>query len=138
MHVNLTTLFSVCREFARNNKSGGIVNFSATTGIVSARPDPYEGSHKHIGYCVSKAGVVNMTSYPAVHLAPNIRVNCLIPGGAKHDQSEEFQELYGKHTPMKRMMDPSELNGIVDYLCSESSSYMTGTSITVDGGWTLW
>ena len=65
MHVNFTTLFAVCREFARNNKSGGIVNFSATTGIVSARLDPYEGSHKHIGYCVSKGGVVNMTSYLA-------------------------------------------------------------------------
>ena len=59
LEINLTTLFSVCREFARNNKKGAIVNFSATTGIVSARPDIYNGKHKHPAYSISKAGVIN-------------------------------------------------------------------------------
>ena len=67
LNVNLIALFSVCREFARNNKKGSIVNFSATTGIVSARPDLYNGSHKHIGYSVSKAGVINLRKYLATH-----------------------------------------------------------------------
>ena len=56
--INLTALFSVCREFARNNKKGTIINFSATTGIVSPRPDLYDGAHKHPGYSISKAGVI--------------------------------------------------------------------------------
>ena len=72
LDANLVSLFSVCREFARNNKSGAIVNFSASTGIVSARPDLYNGSHKHIGYTVSKAGVINLTKFLATPTCTNI------------------------------------------------------------------
>lgn len=138
LEVNLTALFSVCREFARNNDSGTIINFSATTGIVSARPDLYDGGHKHVGYSVSKAGVVNLTKYLATHFAPDIRVNCIAPGGVKHEQSQEFIEKYAAHTPMKRMMRKDELNELVEYLCSTKSSYVTGAVIVVDGGWTVW
>ncbi len=94
MKVNLTTLFSVCREFARNNKKGSIVNFSASTGLVSARPDLYCGGHKHIAYSVSKAGVINLTKFLATHLAPNIRVNCIAPGGV---QSSQDKKIYFKN-----------------------------------------
>ena len=138
MEINLTALFSVCREFARNNKNGSIVNFSATTGIVSARPDLYNGGHKHIGYSVSKAGVINMTKFLATHLAPNIRVNCIAPGGAEFDQDDDFIKKYSALTPLKRMMKKSELNGITEYLCSTKSSYVTGATFVIDGGWTIW
>ncbi len=138
MKVNLTSLFSVCREFARNNKSGSIVNFSASTGIVSARPDLYDGGHKHIGYSVSKAGVINLTKFLAVHLAPKIRVNCVAPGGAQNSQDKKFIKKYSDLTPLKRMMRTNELNGVVDFLCSSSSSYVTGSTFVVDGGWTAW
>ena len=136
--VNLTTLFSVCREFARNNKDGSIVNFSATTGIVSARPDLYNGGHKHPAYSISKAGVINLTKFLATHLAPQIRVNCIAPGGVEFDQDEEFKKVYSSLTPMKRMMKKNELNKLVELLCSTDSSYMTGSTIIVDGGWTIW
>ena len=138
LHVNLTSLFSVCREFARNNPSGSIINFSASTGIVSARPDLYDGGHKHIAYSISKAGVINLTKFLAVHLAPSIRVNCLAPGGIENSQSEDFIKSYSKLTPLDRMMKPTELNGIVDFLCSSYSSYVTGATYVVDGGWTTW
>ena len=132
LHVNLTSLFSVCREFARNNPSGSIINFSASTGIVSARPDLYDGGHKHIAYSISKAGVINLTKFLAVHLAPSIRVNCLAPGGIENSQSEDFIKSYSKLTPLDRMMKPTELNGIVDFLCSSYSSYVTGATYVVD------
>lgn len=138
LQVNLTALFSVCREYARNNKKGSIVNFSASTGIVSARPDLYKGAHKHIGYSVSKAGVINLTKFLSTHLAPNIRVNCVAPGGVEHNQDKSFIKKYAALTPMKRMMKKNELNGIIDYLCSEKSSYVTGATFIVDGGWTTW
>jgi len=138
LEVNLTTLFSVCREFARNNKKGTIVNFSATTGIVSARPDIYNGKHKHPAYSISKAGVINLTKFLATHLAPNIRVNCIAPGGVEYDQSESFKKKYAKLTPMKRMLKKSELNEITEYLCTSKSSYVTGSTFVVDGGWTIW
>tara|TARA_Y100000310_G_C20703955_1_gene832896 strand:- start:4849 stop:5520 length:672 start_codon:yes stop_codon:yes gene_type:complete len=138
LDVNLTSLFSVCREFARNNKTGSIINFSATTGIVSARPDLYGGSHKHPGYSVSKAGVINLTKFLATHLAPKIRVNCLAPGGVQFNQDTKFIKGYSKLTPMKRMMKKNELNGIIEYLISQKSSYVTGSTFIVDGGWTAW
>ena len=138
LDVNLTALFSVCREFARNNKNGTIVNFSATTGIVSARPDLYNGSHKHVGYSVSKAGVINLTKYLATHLGPSIRVNCVAPGGVKFKQDSNFVKKYSKHTPLRRMMKKTELNSLVEYLSSDHSSYVTGSVMVIDGGWTIW
>jgi len=138
LQVNLVSLFSVCREFARNNNSGSIINFSASTGIVSARPDLYDGAHKHTAYSVSKAGVINLTKFLATHLAPNIRVNCVAPGGVEHDQDDEFKKKYSKLTPLGRMMRKDELNGIIEFLCSDKSSYMTGSTIILDGGWTAW
>ena len=132
------SLFSVCREFARNNKSGSIINFSASTGIVSARPDLYNGAHKHTAYSVSKAGVINLTKFLSTHLAPNFRVNCVAPGGVEHNQDEEFKKEYSKLTPLGRMMKKEELNGIIEFLCSNKSSYVTGSTIVLDGGWTVW
>ena len=138
LKINLTSLFSVCREFARNNNEGAIVNFSSIYGMVSPRPTLYDGAHKDIGYCVSKEGVINMTKYLAIHLAPNIRVNCVVPGGVGDDQPQQRIDDYSKLTPMKRMMKKNELNGIMDFLCSEKSSYVTGSSYVVDGGFTSW
>ena len=136
--INLTALFSVCREFARNNQKSGIINFSSTYGLVSPRPDMYEGSHKDIGYGVSKSAVINMSKYLAVHLAPDIRVNCVIPGGVEHRQKKKFVNEYSKHTPMKRMMRKNELNHLMEFLCSENSSYSTGSTFVIDGGFTSW
>jgi len=138
LQVNLVSLFSVCREFARNNNSGSIINFSASTGIVSARPDLYDGAHKHTAYSVSKAGVINLTKFLATHLAPNIRVNCVAPGGVEHNQDDEFKKKYSKLTPLGRMMRKDELNGIIEFLCGDKSSYITGSTIVLDGGWTTW
>jgi len=138
LDINVISLFSVCREFAKNNKSGSIINFSSTYGIVSPMPDLYSGSHKDIAYCVSKAGVINLTKYLAAHLAPNFRVNCIVPGGVLFKQNKDFIKKYSSITPMKRMMKKNELNGILDYLCSTSSSYMTGSVLILDGGYTIW
>jgi NAD(P)-dependent dehydrogenase (short-subunit alcohol dehydrogenase family) len=138
LDINLTSLFSVCREFAINNDNGSIVNFSASTGIVSARPDLYNGGHKHPAYSISKAGVINLTKFLATHLAPKIRVNCIAPGGVEFDQDDKFKQAYAALTPMKRMMKKNELNKLVEFLCTSDSSYMTGSTIVVDGGWTTW
>ena len=138
MNVNLTSLFSVCREFAKNNKQGSIVNFSSYLGLVSPRPDIYDDSHKDIGYTISKFGVIGMTKYLAVHLAPKIRVNCISPGGIYQNQSKEFIKKYSKLTPMGRMMKKEEVNGLVDYLCSDKSSYVTGENFVIDGGYVSW
>ena len=138
LHINLTALFSVCREFARSNKRGSIVNFTSTYGLVSPHISLYEGDEKNIAYGVSKAGVVQLTRHLAVHLAPDFRVNCVAPGGVRHNQDDSFQKAYGKLTPLGRMMEVGELFGLIDLLVSDQASYCTGAVYKVDGGWTAW
>jgi gluconate 5-dehydrogenase len=138
LSVNLTALFSVCREFARNNESGSIVNFTSIYGLVSPQPKLYGGDEKNIAYGVSKAGVIQLTKHLAVHLAPNFRVNCIAPGGVSHTQDDGFRRRYAEFTPLRRMMDVQELFGIIEFLISDQSSYCTGSVYSVDGGWTAW
>lgn len=138
LEVNVTALFSVCREFAKNEEAKGIINFSSIYGLVSPSPYLYKGGEKHIGYSASKGAVIQLSRHLAIHLAPRIRVNCLAPGGVRYKQGEQFIEKYSQQTPMKRMMNKDELNKFLEYLCSEDSSYMTGSIINIDGGWTAW
>ena len=139
LEVNLTSLFSVCREFAKNPLASGIVNFASTYALVSPIPALYSEGEKHIGYSVSKGAVLQLTRHLAVHLSSrNIRVNCVVPGGIKHEQSEDFIRNYNERVPIRRMMEVNELNGLISYLCSEESSYMNGSIINIDGGWTSW
>lgn len=136
--INLTSLFSVCREFAINTKKGSIVNFSSYLGIVSSRPDLYDGNHKDVGYCVSKSGVISLTKYLAVHLAPSIRVNCISPGGIRLNQSKKFIKKYSELTTMRRMLEANELNELVEFLISNKSNYVTGSNFVIDGGYSSW
>jgi len=138
LNINVTSLFSVCREFARVNKKGAIINFSSIYGIVSPDPAMYGIDNKHIGYPLSKCAVRQLSKYLAVNLAPDIRVNCVIPGGITDSQSEIFTKKYNERVPIGRMMNVDEVNGIVKYLCSEDSSYCTGAQFVLDGGYTIW
>lgn len=138
LKINVSSLFLVCREFAKNNKKCNIVNFSSTYGVVSPRLDIYENDQKHIGYSVSKGAVLMLSKHLATHLAPHCRVNTIIPGGVCHQQPLSFRREYAKHTPLKRMMNVEEIYGAIEFLISSRASYVTGTELKVDGGWTLW
>lgn len=138
LKTNVTALFSVCREFRRNNPKGSIINFSSTYGLGSPRPDMYGDGEKHIAYGVSKAAVIQLTKHLATHWAPDMRVNCIAPGGVENGQSSEFQEAYAQHAPMKRMAKVEEICGLVEFLISDKASYCTGGVYPVDGGWTAW
>jgi len=136
LRTNVISLFSVCREFAKNKEAKGIINLSSIYGLVSPPPELYQGGEKHIGYSISKAAVIELTKHLAVHLAPRVRVNCIAPGGIRYKQGKEFIKRYSKHAPLGRMMENGELNGMISLLCSDLSSYMTGSVILIDGGWT--
>ena len=94
-------------------------------------------------YGAGKAGLIQLTKYLACHLPDKgIRVNSVSPGPfppqeiiKKHP--DFYQKLINK-VPLKRIGDPNELIGIVQFLLSDSSSYITGANIPVDGGWTAW
>lgn len=136
LSVNVTSLFSVSREFIRNNLTGKIINFSSIYSMVSPRPDIYAGGEKHIGYGVSKAAVNQISRHLAVHAAPNFSVNTIILGGVFNEQHSDFVNAYSEHVPMGRMGNPSDLYPILEMLISPGSSYVTGSEILIDGGWT--
>jgi NAD(P)-dependent dehydrogenase (short-subunit alcohol dehydrogenase family) len=136
LSVNVISLFSVSREFIRNNLKGKIINFSSIYSIVSPRSDIYSGGEKYIGYGVSKAAVNQITRHLAVHAAPNFSINTIILGGMFNEQHSEFVSSYSENVPLGRMGNPSDLNPVLEMLISPGSSYMTGSEILVDGGWT--
>jgi NAD(P)-dependent dehydrogenase (short-subunit alcohol dehydrogenase family) len=143
--VNLKGTFLACQSiipFFKKNEAGGvIVNISSTYGMVSANESIYgdSGINSPVAYATSKAAVINLSRYFATHLAKfNIRVNNLVPGGVLNNQSEEFIRNYEKLTPMKRMAKEDEYSGAIIFLLSDSSRYMTGSTLVIDGGWTAW
>lgn len=136
MKTNLTSLFYICQQWSVNNLIGSIINFSSLYGMVSPRQSFYEQGEKDIGYSVSKAGVIMLTKHLATHLAPDIRVNCIVPGGIYNNQDDKFVLKYKEQVPLKRMMNNGELNSVVDLLLN--NSYMTGSVVVVDGGYTSW
>ena len=135
LETNVTTLFSVCREYVRNNESGSVVNFSSIYGIRAPRRDLYEGGEKHVGYGVSKAAVISLTQHLAILAAPRVRFNCIVPGGIQAEQGGSFIDGYNSRTLLNRMATPADLFPIVELLLSDRGAYMTGSVIHVDGGW---
>ena len=94
---------------------------------------------KPITYSVSKSGILNMTRYLATYWAKkNIRVNNLILGGVKNNQPKKFMNNYCNRVPMNRMAKKDEYNYAVFFLASDMSSYMTGSDLVIDGGWSSW
>ena len=79
-----------------------------------------------------------MSKYLATYLAPDIRVNTIVPGGVRADFDSEFIKNYGEMTQMGRMMEKREIIGAIHYLASQDASYTTGSELTVDGGWGAW
>ena len=134
LNVNVTALFSVCREFIRNNSSGRIINFSSIYGYRSPRPSLYKGSHKNPAYGASKAAVSNLTKYLAIH-APKFNINCIVPGGIENKQPKSFKTKYSKDLPIARMMKKNEISGLIKFLLSKESDYCTGSEFFIDGGW---
>ena len=124
--------------------SGSIVNISSMYGSVSPDPSIYQNteydSPPHYG--AGKAAIQQFTRFAACHLAQKgIRVNSVSPGAfpkPEIQKNEEFINNLKKNIPLNRIGQPNELKGVIIFLASQASSYVTGENIHVDGGWTAW
>lgn len=122
-------------------KPASIVMLSSMYGLVSSNPDVYEragGGGNPVSYQVMKAGVVQLVRHLAVYWARDgIRVNCISPGPFNRPQANpRMVEEIIKEVPLRRSGKPGELKGALLLLASDAGSYITGTNVIVDGGWT--
>ena len=146
--VNTLGLFLVCQVFGSRMADAGrgsIINI----GSLYAGVSPDQRFYDHIkndppflkppAYGASKAAVVNLTRYLATLWAPHgLRVNTLSPGGVLGGQDEDFKRKFCNRVPMGRMATADDLRGPLLFLASQASSYVTGTELLVDGGFTAW
>tara|TARA_B100002003_G_scaffold239425_1_gene258769 strand:+ start:542 stop:1315 length:774 start_codon:yes stop_codon:yes gene_type:complete len=142
ININLNSMFYLCREFGKifiKQKKGNIINIGSNSGLIVDRPQP------QASYNASKAAVHQLTKSLACEWAQyKIRVNAIAPGYVATKMTllgrnkPDWFKYWIDMTPMKRLAKPEEIASAVLFLASNSSSYCTGSILSVDGGYTSW
>ena len=126
-------------KMVENKTKGIVLNIASDLGIIAPDQRIYKNGYKPIDYSVTKHGLIGMTKYLATYYAnKGIRVNTLSPGGVERNQESGFRKKYANKTMLGRMAKKDEYVGPIIFLASDASSYMTGSNLIVDGGWTAW
>jgi 2-keto-3-deoxy-L-fuconate dehydrogenase len=140
--VNVTGMFLMTQAAMPKllETTGCIVNIASVAGLV--------GVKRRFAYCATKGAVVALTRQLAVDYAGRMRVNCVCPGTVETPFVEGYLEKFHKHEkekvraelharqPVGRMGRPDEIANLVLYLCSAEAEFVTGSAVTIDGGWT--
>lgn len=143
LRVNVRGTFlmsqAVGRRMIERGSGGVIVNVSSVAGLVGGNPEYMQT----VGYSSSKGAVISMTRDLATAWARHgIRVNAVAPGWFPTKMSRGLMEMFGERMladiPMGRFGEPDDIKGVVVFLASPASSYMTGQTVVVDGGATAW
>ncbi len=149
--VNLTGVMLCCQVVGARMAAegrGSIINVGSMYGLVSPNQALYayrekrDGKpfYKAVSYAASKSGLVNLTKYVATYWAKNnVRCNLVSFGGVKTGSfDKEFIDAFLERVPLGRQAEVDEYNGVIRFLASDASSYMTGSNMVVDGGFTAW
>lgn len=130
MDVNLNSPLLLSLGLMKNIRKGGsIINIASTDGMT--------GSFSSISYSASKATLINLTkSLGNIYGRNAVRVNCMAPGWVNTDMSTEESKLAENITPLGRNAEPKEIAELVAFLVSDKASFINGSTITIDGGYT--
>ncbi len=144
LRVNASSLFYLTHLISEGMKTrgrGSIINIGSMMGTVGVEPANYVGTNMHDNpsplYFYEKGGMQNFSRWAASILgAHGIRVNCVAPGGFFTGQPGPFVAAYSERTQLGRMANETDLKGIIVFLASDASAYITGANIPIDGGYT--
>ena len=143
--INATGIIMMCREFGKamaGAGGGSVINIGSIYGLVGYDDWLYEGTGLEktggAAYYYNKGGMANLTRFFAGFYGPSgVRFNCIHPGGFETDsQPAAFKKNYSDKTFLKRLANDTDVMGVLVFLASDASAYITGTNIPVDGGLT--
>lgn len=144
INMHLGGYFLVTKEISKvmmRQNCGNIINMSSIYGFSAPKFEIYEGTDMTmpVEYAAIKGGILNLTKYLSSYLGKyNIRVNAISPGGVFNNQPKSFVKRYSEKVVLgKRMADTDDIVGVLIFLLSDASKYITGQNIVVDGGWSL-
>ncbi len=140
MHLNAYSWISrkVCLVMKAGKKGGSLINFGSIYGVLGNDFSVYENTKitSPMAYAAIKGGIINLTRYLASYFGNDrIRVNNICPGGVLSSQSKDFIKNYSRKALLGRLARPDEIAAATLFLASEASSYITGATLMVDGGW---
>lgn len=144
LDVNLFGTINICK-YALNKfikqKKGNIINVASLYSIIAPNKKLYGtkiSKNKPSDYIISKSSIPNFTRFLASHYGDRgIRSNCIVPHGIKNNHPKHFVSSFSKLSPLKRMCNIDEIIQPILFLISDGSSYINGTNIVVDGGWSI-
>ncbi len=141
----LASVFLMSKLFFKKcNGKGNIINIGSMYGIVSPDYRIYKGNNfsSPPSYAAAKSGVIELTKYLASYWSEyGMRVNSISPGPFPKQsvtKDEKFYKALKDKTMLGRIGEPEDLKGVIAFLASDASSYVTGQNFIIDGGWTAW
>jgi NAD(P)-dependent dehydrogenase (short-subunit alcohol dehydrogenase family) len=145
MNVSLKGSFFFIKFFGEKmvkEKKGSIINIGSDLSVIAPNQKIYKSSYKNyikpVTYSVIKHGMLGLTKYfSSLYANNNVRVNMVSPGSIKNKQSKKLLKELENVTPMARLGNSNDIFGILYFLASDDSSYITGQNILVDGGRTV-